>query len=64
MPESQNGSLRTGLEISHFEIVEFDKEGSSSIGASDEACKHEIQKIFGTIGLTTAYLRYLKQCVD
>jgi len=44
MPGSQNGSLRTGREISHFEIVESDKEESSSVGTSDEACKHENSK--------------------
>jgi len=30
----------------------FDKEGSSLVGASDEACKYENSKLFGNIGLT------------
>jgi len=44
--DSQSGSLCTGNEISHFEIVESDK-----AGASDEACEDENSKFVGTIGL-------------
>jgi len=42
----QSGSLCTGSEISHFEIVESDK-----ASASDEACEDENSKFVGTIGL-------------
>jgi len=37
IPDSQRGSLCTRSEVSHFESVGYDKEGSSSAGASDPA---------------------------
>jgi len=45
VPGNQSKSLCPGREINHFENVESDKKGSSSAGASDEACEHEILKI-------------------
>jgi len=42
----RDGSLYTGSEISHFEIVESDK-----AGASDEACEEENSKFVGIIRL-------------
>jgi len=49
MPDSQSGSFCTRSEISHFEIVESDKEGSYN--ASDEAYEDESSKFVRTIGL-------------
>jgi len=52
MPDIQSGSLCTGSDISHFEIAESHKEGTSSVNASDEACEDENSKIVGTNGST------------
>jgi len=49
MPDSQSGFFCTRSEISHFEIVESDKEGGYS--ASDEACEDGSSKFVRTIGL-------------
>jgi len=40
-PDSQSGSLCTGSDTSRSESVISDKEGTSSDGASDEACEQE-----------------------
>jgi len=40
---SDNQSGSAGSDISRFESVDSDKEGTSSDGASDEACEQEIQ---------------------
>jgi len=43
-PESQSGRLCTGSDISRFESVDSDKEGTSSDGASNEACMQDYSK--------------------
>jgi len=44
MPDSQSGSLCTGSDINRFECIDSDKEGTSSDGASDEACQQDYSK--------------------
>jgi len=43
-PDSQSGSLCTGSDVSRFESVDSDKEGTSSDGAFHDACKQENSK--------------------
>jgi len=43
-PENQSGGLCTGGDISRFESADSDKEGTSSDGASDEACVQDNSK--------------------
>jgi len=48
-PDNQSGRLCTGSDISRFESVDFDsdKGGTSSGGASDEACMQDYYSKFG-----------------
>jgi len=41
MPDNQSGRSCTGSDISLFESVDSDEEGTSSDGAFDDACKQE-----------------------
>jgi len=43
-PDSQSGSLCAGSDVSRYESVDSDKEGTSSDNASDEACEQENSK--------------------
>jgi len=52
MPDSYRGSLSTRSEVSHFEGVESDKEGSSLAGASDKSYEHENSTFAEAIGWT------------
>jgi len=62
MPDIQRGSLCTRNEVSHFESVESDKEGSSSAGASDGSYEHEKSKFAGTIGWTNNPATWCQSC--
>jgi len=48
MPDNQSGRSCTGSDISLFESVDSDKEGASSDGAFDYACKQENSKFART----------------